>query len=309
MYLRAYWFWWMSARATQVAVARAPAGGWMVYDRASHDALWIDPFDEPISEANRPIRTPPDLLAHAWPPGLRLRAVAFSHLHRESRLQQALSECGDVPWIVRRCDWAPWQRFHSRPSSETQAHRESEKIGGRVEASEPAIAPRGNWCDPSELGSPLRIGRHQVRFIALPGHTRGSVAVAVADAGFPGDTLCRGGIGTHPRSNEARAALRHSLEQLVYGNIMRDNVTLYCGDGSVTTRAQERRRNGPLALLRSSNTHDETSHRTIHAQPTRTEQRAATQSRARRADAARIGATRSVAAGVHREIGRSIERD
>ncbi len=299
----------MSARASQVAVARVPGGGWMAYDRSSQDALWIDPFDERNLEGDGPLRTPPDLLGHSWPAGIRLRAVAFSHLHRDSRLHRGLRECGDVPWIVRGCDRATWQRFHARGHSEIRPRRETAEIVARVAPRELPSELPGPWCDPTELGMPLLVGRHQVRFIALPGHTLGSVAVVVADACFAGDTLIRGGIGTHPRSDEARAALRHSLEQLIYGTILRDNVTLYCGDGSVTTRAQERRRNGPLALLRASTDLDATSDRKTRAAPARTDLRRETQSKGGRADAAFSGAPTPARARDHRVVEREFERD
>ena len=83
----------------------------------------------------------------------------------------------------------------------------------------------------------LRVGRHFIRVIHVPGHTPGSVALRFDRRAVVGDAVFPGGPG-HTDTPEALRTLLLSLQRTVF--TWPDNTILYPGHGDPTTVGAER---------------------------------------------------------------------
>jgi glyoxylase-like metal-dependent hydrolase (beta-lactamase superfamily II) len=86
-------------------------------------------------------------------------------------------------------------------------------------------------------GRRLRVGRHFVRIVHVPGHTPGSVALRFDRRAVVGDALFPGGPG-HTDTPQALQALLLSLQRTVF--TWPDDTLLYPGHGDPTTVGAER---------------------------------------------------------------------
>ena len=86
-------------------------------------------------------------------------------------------------------------------------------------------------------GMRLRVGRHVVRVVHVPGHTPGSVALRFDRRAVVGDAVFPGGPG-HTDTPEALQILLLSLQRTVF--TWPDDVLLYPGHGTPTTVGAER---------------------------------------------------------------------
>lgn len=88
-----------------------------------------------------------------------------------------------------------------------------------------------------EDGMRLRVGRHVVRVVHVPGHTPGSVALRFDRRAIVGDAVFPGGPG-HTDTPEALQTLLLSLQRTVF--TWPDDMLLYPGHGTSTTVGAER---------------------------------------------------------------------
>jgi hydroxyacylglutathione hydrolase len=83
----------------------------------------------------------------------------------------------------------------------------------------------------------LRVGRHFVRVVHVPGHTPGSVALRFDRRAIVGDAVFPGGPG-HTDTPGALQTLLLSLQRTVF--TWPDDTSLYPGHGDPTTVGDER---------------------------------------------------------------------
>jgi hydroxyacylglutathione hydrolase len=81
-------------------------------------------------------------------------------------------------------------------------------------------------------GMRLRVGRHVVRAVHVPGHTPGSVALRFGQRAIVGDAIFPGGPG-HTDTPEALQTLLLSLQRTVFA--WPDDTMLYSGHGDFAT--------------------------------------------------------------------------
>jgi hydroxyacylglutathione hydrolase len=86
-------------------------------------------------------------------------------------------------------------------------------------------------------GMRLRVGRHFIRVVHVPGHTPGSVALRFDRRAVVGDAVFPGGPG-HTATPEALQTLLLSLQRTVF--TWPDDTLLYPGHGDPTTVGAER---------------------------------------------------------------------
>lgn len=89
-------------------------------------------------------------------------------------------------------------------------------------------------------GNVLNIAGLTIRVLHTPGHTPGSVCLAVEDALFSGDTLFEGSCGRTDLPGGSWAAILQSLKRLAQLPI---DYHVYPGHGSDTTLSQEKQFN------------------------------------------------------------------
>lgn len=90
---------------------------------------------------------------------------------------------------------------------------------------------------PLSDGQELVFGRQRARVIHTPGHTPGSICLAVGDALFSGDTLFPGGPGHSRTPADLHEALRSITEKLF---ILPDTTRLLPGHGADGSLGQEK---------------------------------------------------------------------
>lgn len=84
------------------------------------------------------------------------------------------------------------------------------------------------------------IGSFEFDVVLTPGHTPGHVSLFYQDAVFSGDVLFRLSMGRTDLPGGNERMMRKSLD---YFNSLEDDYTIYCGHGSTTTLAFEKRFN------------------------------------------------------------------
>jgi hydroxyacylglutathione hydrolase len=90
-------------------------------------------------------------------------------------------------------------------------------------------------------GETIKLGSLELKVIHTPGHTKGSVSIAVDGIIFTGDTLFQGGIGrTDLYGGDEAQILRSIREKLLK---FEDDVVIYPGHGELSTIGEERRNN------------------------------------------------------------------
>lgn len=101
--------------------------------------------------------------------------------------------------------------------------------------------------DPTSLGTPdlflregdrLELGRHVIRVLHCPGHSRGALCYSVDGLLFSGDVLFRGRVGRVDGQNASREDQIASVRRL-YAEF-HDETVVYTGHGEPTTIGYER---------------------------------------------------------------------
>lgn len=89
-------------------------------------------------------------------------------------------------------------------------------------------------------GDEITVGGMRIKVICTPGHTPGSVSLAVENALFTGDTLFKGSIGRTDFEGGNDCAMERSLIRLA---ALQGDYRVFPGHGAVTTLNTEREHN------------------------------------------------------------------
>ncbi|MBX3604835.1 MAG: MBL fold metallo-hydrolase [Piscinibacter sp.] len=121
-----------------------------------------------------------------------------------------------------------------------------ERCGSRIAA--PAIERLPCADIAVEEGTPLRVGRHEIRPLHTPGHTDGHFAYVVGERVFTGDALLIDGCGRTDFQNGSAAELYRSVTGKLFA--LPDEQLVYPGhdyhERRVSSIGQEKRRNPRL---------------------------------------------------------------
>lgn len=206
-----------------ITVLRATGGRWRANSylvvHPGGDALLIDPGAGTA-----------ELVAHAREAGLRVAAILATHGHFDHVEGVALArrELG-APFLLH--------------SGDVTLARSANLYRALFAADAPVAAPEidGRLDD---APGPRRFGALSVVAHHVPGHTAGSVALAVDGLLFTGDTLLPGSVGRTDLPGGDAVALRTSLAALV---ALAPHHRLLPGHRDETTLEEELRSNGRLA--------------------------------------------------------------
>ncbi len=185
----------------------------LVADRASGQAVLVDPGDEPDR-----------ILEAVKESGALVRYVLATHAH--------LDHVGAVA-PVQRALKAPFA-LHAADLPLLQAlpeHGRMFGIGGLevpVVGMDLALTPEIPFAD------------GHIRVLATPGHTPGGVTFLFGADGFFGDTLFRGSVGRTDLGGDAQAYAK-TLRDVVLA--LPDETVVYSGHGPDSTIGEERLRN------------------------------------------------------------------
>lgn len=131
----------------------------------------------------------------------------------------------------------------------TVIHEDDAPLLGDMLLNGSALFGRGRSFSDADLlvkdGDVLEIGKARLRFIHTPGHTPGSVCIAVNGSTgeefiFTGDTLFRMSIGRTDLGAGDHKKIIESLNRLM---ALDDDLVVYPGHGPATTIGHERRNN------------------------------------------------------------------
>ena len=112
----------------------------------------------------------------------------------------------------------------------------------------PELVQRGqSLLHQYDEGDEVMVGEVAVRVIHTPGHSPGSVCLAVEDVLFTGDTLFAGGVGRTDLPGGSYAELEASLRRIV--TEFPPETIIYPGHGPTSTLARERQSNPWIAGL------------------------------------------------------------
>jgi hydroxyacylglutathione hydrolase len=90
-------------------------------------------------------------------------------------------------------------------------------------------------------GDIIRLGGLELKVLHTPGHTKGSISVALDGAIFTGDTLFQGGIGrTDLTGGDEEEILKSINEKLL---VFKDDTVIYPGHGGPSTIGEEKKNN------------------------------------------------------------------
>jgi glyoxylase-like metal-dependent hydrolase (beta-lactamase superfamily II) len=208
----------MTVEVTTIVTGPFVENAFVVHDPATHDAVIIDPGDDP----GRIIRTVEQLEA-------RPLAVLLTHAH--------IDHAGAVAPVLERFP-VP-----------LVCHREEEYWLERLEGQARMFGVRSaKTAKPTRFvadGDELVFGSLGFRVLHTPGHTAGGVSYVIGKAVFAGDTLFAGSIGrTDLPGGSYDEIIASIVEKLVP---LGDDVVVYSGHGPETTIGRERRTNPFLA--------------------------------------------------------------
>jgi glyoxylase-like metal-dependent hydrolase (beta-lactamase superfamily II) len=194
---------------------------WIIGSRQRGEACVVDPGDEPH-----------EILALARDMGVKITRIVASHAHLDHIMAaRAIVEANGAPFMMHMDDaWIADQL----PQTAKQL------IGADVEPPPPIDAPLRHDDDLEVAGLSLRV-------VHVPGHTPGSVALHVPEAGllFSGDTLFRGSIGrTDLPGGNGPQIMRSILDNLL---TLPDETRVLPGHMQETTIGAERATN-PFVL-------------------------------------------------------------
>jgi glyoxylase-like metal-dependent hydrolase (beta-lactamase superfamily II) len=204
----------MSIEVHTVVTGPFVENAFVVHDTATHDAVIIDPGDDP----GRILRTAEQL-------GAKVHAVLLTHGHIDhagavGRILEKLK----VPFLVHK------EEQYWLDGLEEQARMFGVRAGAVPQ-------PTGYLED----GQELTFGSLRFKVIHTPGHTAGGVSYVIGKIVFAGDTLFAGSIGRTDLPGGSFDQIIASIEQRLLP--LGDDVDVYCGHGPETTLGRERRSN------------------------------------------------------------------
>jgi len=215
----------------QCQVTGSETNCYLLYDPATRDAAIID-VGGPIDE----------LLAVVRSEDLRLRYFLLTHGHID-HLMGLPAIRGSFPGTlvcIHEDGYADLQ---------TVAEWARETLGEEVLAEwrqDPELRKIvefdvGSFREPDmflEDGQVLELGRHTVRVLHCPGHSRGGLCYSIDNLLFSGDVLFRGSVGRVDLQNSSRddqiASVRRLYKELP------ENTAVYPGHGEPTTIGDEK---------------------------------------------------------------------
>lgn len=212
----------MDLRVTTIVVGPFQQNCRILEDRASGDAVIVDPGDEPQK-----------ILAAVRRSGARVTHLLATHAHLDhvgavAEVKRALG----VPFALHRDDFPLLARMPEHAA----------RFGLRgMEVPEVDL-------DLADVGS-IPLGAGEIQVVHTPGHTPGGVTFLVDGEGFFGDSLFRLSVGRTDLGGDAGVYAR-TLRDVILG--LPDETIVYCGHGPDTTIGAERRENpflnGTIAL-------------------------------------------------------------
>lgn len=96
-------------------------------------------------------------------------------------------------------------------------------------------------------GDTMRFGEHELKVLATPGHTKGSLSFLCEDNLFCGDLVFQGSIGRTDLRGGSMSELLAAVSREVF--VLPDSARIYPGHGPATTVAAEKSRNPFLREL------------------------------------------------------------
>ena len=184
---------------------------YLVADRATRDAVIIDPGEEPAMFLA-------ELDTRAW----HLRSIWLTHAHVDHILGVA---------AVREATGAP---IHLHPLDRPiydALPQFGAWVGMQLEAPPPPDVAL-------EAGTPLRVGRFAFDVRFTPGHSPGSVSFVGHDMVFGGDVLFNGSIGRTDLPGGDYATLMSTIQSQFLS--LPDSTVVHSGHGPDTTIGVER---------------------------------------------------------------------
>jgi glyoxylase-like metal-dependent hydrolase (beta-lactamase superfamily II) len=184
---------------------------YLVADRATRDAVIIDPGEEPAMFLA-------ELDTRAW----HLRSIWLTHAHVDHILGVA---------AVREATGAP---IHLHPLDRPiydALPQFGAWVGMQLEAPPPPDVAL-------EAGTPLRVGRFTFDVRFTPGHSPGSVSFVGHDMVFGGDVLFNGSIGRTDLPGGDYATLMSTIQSQFLS--LPDSTVVHSGHGPDTTIGVER---------------------------------------------------------------------
>jgi glyoxylase-like metal-dependent hydrolase (beta-lactamase superfamily II) len=187
---------------------------YLLADRASRQAVMVDPGEEPrlfLAELD----------TRAW----SLQAVWLTHAHVDHIMGvRAVKDATGVPVYLHPADRALYDALP----------RQGEWMGMALEPPPPPDAALHE-------GQVLRLGPHEITVRHTPGHSPGSVSFVGGGFVLGGDVLFNGSIGRTDLPGGDLAQLMHSIHSVFL--TMADSVVVYSGHGPETTIGVERMTN------------------------------------------------------------------
>lgn len=189
---------------------------WIVGSPQTHEAICIDPGDEPD-----------EILALAADMGVTIKLIANSHGHGDHIMAVgAVQRATGARFLLHEADLdlvrTGWQGM-------------AQRFGLRID--DPPPDPSGYVRD----GDLVEVAGVRLRTIETPGHTQGSVSYYDNGMLFSGDTLFRGSIGrTDLPGGDHKAEMRSICERLL---ALPDDTIVLPGHMDQTTIGFERQHN------------------------------------------------------------------
>ena len=200
---------------TQLVNGRFAENCWLLGDAETHDAVLIDPGEEPAR-----------FLAAVRSGGWRVNAVWLTHAH--------IDHIGGIAEVRRHHDVPVYLHPLDLPYYTQLSARAAVMYGLDFDQPE---GPDRELAD----GDVLECGTLRFTVMHVPGHAPGLVAFTGHGVSFGGDLLFAGSIGRTDLPLASPAAMASSLAR--YTSALADETVVHPGHGPATTIGREKRTN------------------------------------------------------------------